>query len=142
MYERRFGRTDFVDLLVLLTIILFICLVLWLQFLLPEKYKYVETIAKIRPCIYENNAWTSVYEFNGHDKVYICGETNKISETFELEIFEEQHEDLVYLQHITATEDKNIQYHVVYDFPPGTYVVKLNNPRKTYATTKFTVTEE
>jgi hypothetical protein len=134
MFENKFDKGDWIALLKILAVIAILLLIFY-----PLKSNYIETVANISPCKKTNEEWQYVTAFDLDAKIYICGKTNKPSETFELEIYNEKSKTLVYKADITASSEKTIQYHIDYELPEGTYLVKINGPRKTFATTEFLI---
>ena len=141
MFDRS-EKGELIGLLKITVVLLILFLVFGARFLVPKDYWYVEVVATIYPCTNKNDVWTYVSDFRNSDEIYICGTTNKSSTKFELRIFQLPHGNLVYLDSITASEDKTIQFHVDYELPAGVYSINLLSPRKILSTATFTVTQE
>jgi len=136
--SHRFDRGDIVEILKIIAVVLILFLIFGGSFLIPKEDRPITTVANISVCTYQNNEFKYVKQLIVDSDVYICGKTNKPSESFELILYEEK-SGIVYADDITASPEKVIQYHIEYDFSPGNYIVEINGLRKTFAKSEFEV---
>jgi len=137
MFENKFDKGDWIALLKILAVIAILLLIFY-----PLKSNYIETVANISPCKNTNEEWQYVTAFDLDAKIYICGKTNIPSAIFELEVHDKQSNALVYKANITASSEMTIEHHIDFAFPEGNYQVTISGPRKTYATTEFSINKK